>query len=736
MKTKKDFLRVAVHTPLRRTFDYLPNKETELKILKPGIRVSIPFGKQRNASGVIISINSKSEYPYHKLKKINYVIDESPVIDSKHLDLLIWASTYYHHPIGEVIHNALPTLLRKNDNTNKYEDFFWSLSEKNSISNAGSIKISAIQKEIIKHLKETGEPINDLELKKIFPSAKRSLISLEKNGLVRKETKGNVKIKKNNTKENITLNEYQDTAINKILASINSNCVYLLDGLTGSGKTEVYMTVMENVIESGNQCLVLLPEIGLTPQLIQRFKNRFDVQIGIQHSGLSNIERLKHWQDSKSGKAKIILGTRSAIWTPLKNPGIYIIDEEHDLSYKQQSGFQYSARDLLVVRAKKDNVSAILGSATPSLETIFNANKNRYSHLILPKRAGAARQPKFRLLDIRGKKMHGPLSHILIEEIKKHLKEKNQVLLFLNRRGYSTYLYCHNCGWKAECERCEIPFTYHKSKNNLKCHQCGSSKKNIKCCPLCELELLRLGHGTEQIEEVLSKQFPNSNIARIDRDTTRKRNAMNNYLEKVNTGEIDILVGTQMITKGHHFPNVTLTAIIDADRGLFSTDFRASERLAQLFMQVSGRTGRGKKEGTVIVQTYSPDHPLFHTLIKHGYNHLSKSLLKERKSSLLPPYSHMAFLRVEAHNINQVKYFIKNAGMHLNKFSKNTLQLFGPIPALIEKHSGRFRYQLIIQASNRKNLHAHMDKWLQKLETMKGSKTVRWSLDIDPQDMS
>ena len=736
MKTKKKFLRVAVSTPLRRTFDYLPDDDTEINTPQPGIRVSVPFGKRKNVFGLIISVNSKSEYPFHKLKKINYLIDKKPIIDIKHLDLLIWASNYYHHPIGEVIHNALPVLLRKNEYKKKYEDNFWSLSKKKLSSNTHTIKISPAQKDIINYLKKCNQSISEIELYKIFPRSKRSLISLEKNGLIQKESGEHVEVLKKSIKKNVTLNNHQNDAVNSIVASLKTNSVFLLDGLTGSGKTEVYMTVMKSVIESNKQCLVLLPEIGLTPQIIKRFKNRFNVPIGIQHSGLSDIERLKHWQDAKTGKTKIILGTRSAIWTPLKNPGIYIIDEEHDLSYKQQSGFQYSARDLLVVRAKRDNVPALLGSATPSLETIFNANKNRYIHLILPTRAGAAKPPKFQLLDISGKKMYGPLSKILIDEIKNHLKAKNQVLLFLNRRGYSTHIYCHHCGWRAECERCEIPFTYHKSNNTLKCHQCGTSKKNIKNCASCKSELLRLGHGTEQIEEVLLTQFPKSNIARIDRDTTRKKNTMDAYLDKINMGEIDILIGTQMIAKGHHFPNVTLTAIVDADRGLFSTDFRASERLAQLFMQVSGRTGRGEKEGTVIVQTYNPSHPLFHSLIKNGYNYLSKSLLEERESSLLPPYSYMAFLRVEAHNVNQVKYFIKNAGMQLKQLSKNTLQLFGPIPALIEKHSGRFRYQLIIQASNRNNLHAYLDEWLQKLEKMKGSKTVRWSLDIDPQDMS
>jgi primosomal protein N' (replication factor Y) (superfamily II helicase) len=381
-------------------------------------------------------------------------------------------------------------------------------------------------------------------------------------------------------------------------------------------------------------------------------------------------------------------------------------------------------------------VPAVLGSATPSLETLHNANKERYQHLILPARAGDAKPPTHRILDVRGKKMHGPLSQTLVDEIAAHLKNKNQILLFLNRRGYASHLYCHHCGWKAECDRCELPYTYHKSNNRMVCHHCDSNKKSIKHCPECEEELLFLGHGTERIEEVLNDLFPKAIVSRIDRDTTRKKNAMNDYLEKIHSGEIDILIGTQMLAKGHHFPNVTLTGIIDADRGLFSTDFRASERLAQLFIQVSGRTGRGSKEGTVIVQTYNPDHPLFKQLIEHGYKHFSESLLQERKHSLLPPCSYMAFLRAEAHNVNDAKRFIKDSEMQLTILTKNALQMFGPIPALIEKRSGRYRYQLIIQSNSRKTLHSHLDQWLDKLDNLKIGKKVRWSLDIDPQDMT
>lgn len=700
------------------------------------MRVSVSFGRRKNVVGMIVSISDHSDYPQDKLKSINHIIDRKPIIDDKHLSFLIWASHYYHYPVGEVIFSSLPTWLRQDNKIEEFYETTWCLTQKGICIDPNHIKQSEIQAQIINFLQQSKLPTNESEIKKIYPRAKQSLLALEKKELIKKEfidiDNDDIKINKSPFK----LNKAQALAVNTVLNRENCTSTFLLDGLTGSGKTEVYMSIMESMIKKNKQCLVLLPEIGLTPQQIQRFKNRFDVNIAIQHSGLNDTERMQYWQDARTGKAKIILGTRSAIWTPLANPGLYIIDEEHDLSYKQQDSFRYSARDMLVIRASRDRVPAVLGSATPSLETLNNAKKQRYTHLVLPSRAGKAKLPKHRILDIRGIKMHGPLSQLLVNEIAEHLKNNSQILLFLNRRGYAAHLFCHHCGWIVECERCELPYTYHKSRNILVCHHCNSEKRNIKNCCECGEILLQLGHGTERIEEVLAGLFPTARILRIDRDTTRRKNAMNKHIEKINAGEIDIMVGTQMLAKGHHFPNVTLTGIIDADRGLFSTDFRASERLAQLFMQVSGRTGRGIKKGSVIVQTHHPENPLFKQLIECGYDGFSASLLEERQLSQLPPFTHMAFLRAEAHDANDAKNFIIQSMKKLNELTGNVLQLFGPIPAIIEKRSSLYRYQLIIQSTKRKILHSHLDHWLDEIESLKTGKKIRWSLDIDPQDMS
>ncbi|GJM04070.1 MAG: primosomal protein N' [marine bacterium B5-7] len=736
MITQPLILRVAIATPLRRLFDYLPDDASILSNLQPGLRVSVSFGRRKDVTGVVVSISNQSNFPQNKLKKINHVIDSHSVFSHSHLSLLQWASSYYHYPIGEVIFSALPSALRKNNSITKYDEKSWCLTEKGAAFEVSLIKQAPKQSQLLNYLQKRKSPADEVEINSIYARSKPSLLSLEEKGLITRNTKDDSESVIKINKSPFKLNKDQKSATNEIIKSIDNPSIFLLDGLTGSGKTEVYMTVMESVISAGKQCLILLPEIGLTPQQIQRFKDRFEVNIAIQHSGLSDTERTQHWLAAKSGKAKIVIGTRSAIWTELANPGLYIIDEEHDLSYKQQDSFRYSARDMLITRASRDKAPVILGSATPSLETLYNVKKERYKHLILSTRAANAKPPKYRLLDIRGKKMHGPISQTLVDEITEHLNNKNQILLFLNRRGYAVHLFCHNCGWKAECTRCELPYTYHKNINRLVCHHCGVHKRHIEQCPDCNEALLLMGHGTERIEEVLTSLFPQATISRIDRDTTRKKNAMHNYLEKIQSGEIDIMIGTQMLAKGHHFPNVTLTGIVDADRGLFSTDFRASERLAQLFMQVSGRTGRGIKEGTVIVQTYNPEHPLFQQLIQHGYNYFCNSLLQDREHSSLPPYSYMVFLRAEAHNSNDAKQFINDAAMQLNQLTNSKLLLFGPIPALIEKRSGRYRYQLIIQSDNRKLLHAQLDNWLENMEKNKHSKKVRWSLDVDPQDMA
>ena len=530
------------------------------------------------------------------------------------------------------------------------------------------------------------------------------------------------------------LNPEQVQAIGAITANTDAHGAHLLQGVTGSGKTEVYIEVVRRVIAQNRQALILVPEIGLTTQFIDRLRQRLPVDIRVQHSALTETQRLRNWLAAKNGTAPVIIGTRSAVWTPLKSPGIYVVDEEHDTSYKQDSGFRYSAKDIAVVRGKFDNVPVVLGSATPSLETLKNVKRRKYSQQSLPARASGAASPEIRIINLRNETLSGAVSKTLLDEISATLDRNNQVLLFLNRRGYAPVILCHSCGWYAECSRCSAKMTFHKDKRCLVCHHCDSRRGLPAKCPDCSQdELVEVGHGTQRLDRTLAGHFPDASILRIDRDSTRRKGSMEKMIREITTGDADILIGTQMLAKGHHFPRLTLVGIIDADAGLLSTDFRASERMAQLIVQVSGRAGREDRPGAVYIQTHFPGHPLLQTLVTRGYAGFAGLLLSERRNAHLPPYAHLALLGAEANSRETAEKFLLEARDLLN--NSDGLNIFGPVAAPIEKRRGRYRSQLLIQSGNRNTLRKVLAPWCRSLESMPGAKRARWFLDIDPQDM-
>lgn len=623
---------------------------------------------KREIVGVLIALARTSSLPIGQLKQVIEIIDSEPLFDHEIVKLLQFAADYYHHPLGEVYGAALPVLLRQG-------------------------KPQA-------YGKKTTTSIPTLS------------------------TSNNI---------SIVLNAEQQFAIDAITKSLDHFQVFLLDGITGSGKTEVYLQTVATVIQQNKQALILVPEIGLTPQLVGRFQQRFVENIVAIHSGLTDRERLNAWLLAKEGKAKIIIGTRSAVFTPLPMLGLIIIDEEHDLSFKQQEGFRYSARDLALIRAREKNIPVVLGSATPSLESLGNTRKNRYQHLQLSQRVGTAVQPKIRLLDLRNQRLEEGLSAQLIVTMQKHLADKGQILLFLNRRGFAPVLICHACGWIADCKRCDSKMTLHQHPPLLQCHHCGSQRSIEKTCPTCSnQQLMPLGLGTQRLEQTLIKHFPGVGIARIDRDSTRRKGNLETILESVHQGENQILIGTQMLAKGHHFPDVTLVVILNADNGLFSADFRANERMAQLLIQVAGRAGRAERPGEVIVQTYNPEHPLLQHLLQQDYKSFATFALAERSAAKLPPYAHLALLRAEATNKNYPLTFLTEVRELVQKFQVKTLDVLGPIPALIERKAGRFRAQLLLQAEQRSILHNLLKELLKKIESLPTVRRVRWSLDIDP----
>ena len=533
----------------------------------------------------------------------------------------------------------------------------------------------------------------------------------------------------------LLLNKAQEAALTAVQSAIQTFQVFLLEGVTGSGKTEVYLQAIATVLARQQQVLVLVPEIGLTPQTIQRFRERFTVPIVALHSGMTEKQRFHAWKCAQSGVAKIVIGTRSAVFTPFVDLGLIIVDEEHDVSFKQQDTFRYHARDVAIMRAHFSRLPIVLGSATPSLETLHNARQGRYQYLCLPERAGEAKLPQFQILDIRRETLEQGLSLSLLQEMRRHLDQGDQVMLFLNRRGFAPVLICHACGWMAMCKRCDARMTYHYRAARLHCHHCDVQKNIFTRCENCGTgDLQALGQGTERLETILATHFAHYSIVRIDRDTTRRKGAMEDVLADIQDGKHQILLGTQMLAKGHHFPRVTLVGIIDADGGFFSADFRALERMGQLLLQVAGRAGRAEKLGKVLIQTYHPDHPLLQQLARDGYSAFSTSLLQERGQAELPPYTFFALFRGEAHKQEHAQEFLQQVKNHI-EIKNNAVQIMGPLAAPMPRRAGRHRVQLLLQAKQRSSLQQLVKHLLPCIETITLKHRVRWSLDIDPVEM-
>ena len=646
---------VAIPVPLHNTFDYLCKEKVVI-----GSRVKVPFGSKK-VTGIVLSHKDKSSFS--KLKEVEEVIDHEALLSKEILEFLTWSANYYHHPIGEVLSNAIPKNLRN------------------------------------------GKP-----------------------ALLKKPSEAHVKV----SSTDIQLTTEQSFAINEVLKSSSEFNGFLLHGVTGSGKTEVYLNITERLLKTGKQVLVLVPEIGLTPQMISRFKERIEGQVVAVHSQLNDTQKQDAYLLAKNGDAKVILGTRSAIFTPIPNLGLVIVDEEHDNSFKQQSNFRYSARDLSFMRAKFANVPLILGTATPSLETLKNVIEKKLARLTLTSRPGEAIMPSIDLIDMRSQPSE-PLSKPLIARIKHYLSESRQVMLFINRRGYAPIYYCTECGWQSECTSCDSRLVYHRSINRLKCHHCGLEKSPESSCPSCSSKELKiLGYGTERLEENLESFFPSTEVIRIDRDTTRKKKAFATNLKKINSGEPCIIIGTQMLAKGHDFSNLAFVGILDVDVGLMSTDFRATEHLAQLLVQVSGRCGRGKYKGEVNIQTRYPNHPIFNFVKDSRYTEYAKTLLLERKDTKLPPFAHQALICANAKNKILAENFLTEVAQLINSIEIESVEIWGPVPGVIERKSDYYYFNLYLQSEDRGQLRRLIQTFYQHVETIRVSSSVRWFVDIDP----
>ncbi len=735
----KTILEIALPTPLRRRFDYLAPMDIgdiETNKLLAGVLVRVPFGHQEMV-GVLIKTKGYTDQNIEKLRPALAILDQTPALDSALLELILWAADYYQCPEGEALSTALPVLLRQGEAAEERRETCWQLTTEGKGLPVGALKRAPKQALLLdalqQHKKLSRSDIAALEIPTniIKTLADKNIIEKTVADEAAPETPANIF-----RQAPLTLSDEQQIAFNHI--SFGQFQVSLLDGATGSGKTEIYLQAIAKVLEQGQQALVLVPEIGLTPQTIARFQKRFSVEIAALHSGLNDRERLDAWLQARSGKARILIGTRSAIFTPMPRLGIIIIDEEHDGSFKQQDGFRYSARDLAVVRANRLQIPLVLGSATASLETLNNAQQGRYQHLRLHARAGNAKPPEIQLLDIRGQTLTEGFALVTKNAIGNEIAAGNQVLVFLNRRGYAPTLECHDCGWLANCPHCDVRMTVHQTPRHLHCHHCGHQRALPRNCPSCKSSKLQpLGQGTERSEIALRDWFPQTPIIRVDRDSTRNKNAMEKILSEVHQGEPCILIGTQMLAKGHHFADVTLVVIIDADAGLFSTDFRGPERMGQLLLQVSGRAGRAEKPGRVILQSHHTDHPLVQTLFCKGYQAFADLILQERQITQLPPYRYLALLRAETKRPEIALSFLKLARNEAEAISPSSPQLnyLGPLPSMIERRGDRFRFQLQINSAQRKPLQLLLTQLVGKLEANALSKRVRWAVDVDPSEM-
>ena len=728
-----NIVRVALAVPLPRFFDYL--YPTDLMPIVGG-RVLVPFGSQKRV-GIVVDLPASSDVAKEKLKPIIDVLDAESLFNSTTWDWLAWSANYYRAALGDVLFQALPVKLRNGESAVKNDRTFWRITDlgKQALE-SGALKRAKKQIEALNLLLTQDLEKGNNEISSAIWSALKGKDYVEEIIVPTEQKSWQQALGDNplvNLDNRLTLNKQQALAFSQLLFQEGFN-VWLLEGVTGSGKTEIYLQYIEEVLKKGKQVLVLVPEIGLTPQTVRRFQARFNVEIDVLHSNLNDTQRLNVWERARTGQSAIVIGTRSALFTQFSDLGLIILDEEHDGSFKQQDGWRYHARDLGIVLAQKLNIPILLGSATPSLESVNNVQNGKYHHLVLSKRAGNSTALRQFVIDLKHQRIQNGLSEPLLKRMQEHLEKGNQVLLFLNRRGFAPVLLCHECGWIDECHHCEKPYTYHQHQRVLRCHHCGAQKTVPMQCGHCgSTHLVTTGLGTEQLEETLKARFPQYNIARIDRDSTARKGKLEGYLEDIQQGKSQILIGTQMLAKGHHFPNVTLVALVNVDNALFSLDFRAEERLAQLYVQVAGRSGRAEKQGEVVLQTHYPDHPLLTTLLEKGYQAFAEETLKLRHNMGLPPFSFQALFKAQCRHSEEAENALSQLASFFYEQKIEGLQVLGPIPAPFSKKAGQYRWQLLLQHASRKQLQAALSRYSPEL--IKSSQ-VRLILDVDPLDLS
>jgi len=726
--------RIAIDVPLNTYFEYIAD---DVSVDDIGRRALLPFGR-RLVVGVIVGVANQATDPKFKLKLVREILRDAPPLPPHILELARFCSAYYHHPLGQVLATLLPQRLRRTQALGPMTEAGYNVTEAGLAMVVDDVPQRAVVKRKLLAALQTKRTLARRDLLQISGSAGSVIREFIASGWVRESAMPLTATRNAATlpaqAAAHALNADQQTAVDAILGAPPGFAPWLLRGVTGSGKTEVYLRAIAAVLARGGQTLVLVPEINLTPQLEARFQARFPQAVIVSlHSNLSEGERLKHWLMAQAGNAHIVLGTRLAVFTPLPQLQLIVVDEEHDSSFKQQDGMRYSARDVAVFRAREADIPVILGSATPALETYHNALHGRYKLLELKARAVRdAVPPAVRYIDLKREKLIEGFSAPLITAIKQRVKRGEQSLLFINRRGFAPVLLCGECGWLSGCPRCTSRLVVHLKEQRLRCHHCGHEERVPHHCPICgNVDLAPVGQGTQRLEAALTRLFPEARILRVDRDSTRRKNALAEMLEKVHAEEIDILVGTQMLAKGHDFPKLTLVGVLNADSGLYSADFRAAEHLFAQLLQVAGRAGRAAIKGEVLVQTAFPQHPLFVALQHGDYAQFAQTALAEREQAGLPPFAFQAMLRAEAATLDSAMRFLRAAAALAPTATQ--VQVYDPVPALMTRLAGKARAQLLIESRSRGALQKFLSAWIIALQVHKTRK-VRWALDVDPMD--
>ena len=747
MPAHSTVLRVALPVPLPRLFDYLPPPGVEAASVEAGRRILVPFGN-RELCGMVVGhgMAGIGVEAGIQIKPALALPDPAPLLQGELLGSLRWLAGYLHAPLGEVLATALPAVLRRGEPLPETTHYGWRLSE------AGRTALPAMRAGKPKTLAMLLDDLRDEDgLDAESPGWRTPMRALRERGLVERLTldrktklgsespfrrKGDsdpnfARTRGEGNARAFPLNDEQRNAADAIRAG-SGFAPFLLDGVTGSGKTEVYLDAIGDCLARGRQALVLVPEIGLTPQTLARFRTRLGVPVHALHSGLNDGERAATWLAAARGQARVIVGTRSAVFVPLPEAGLIVVDEEHDGSYKQFDGIRYHARDFAIVRARALEVPIVLGSATPSLESLHNAQAGRHAQLRLRHRAGDAKPPAVRIVDVRKRPLQAGLSSEALDAIRVALDAGGQVLVFKNRRGYAPALLCHDCGWSAQCRRCDASMTVHAHGRRLQCHHCGARAAAPLACPDCaSLALQPQGNGTERIEEDLAARFAEVPVLRIDRGSTHGRDALQKHFATLGD-DPGILIGTQMLAKGHDLGNLRLVVVVGIDEGLFSADFRSGEKLAQLLVQVAGRAGRADKPGSVLLQTHHPEHPLLNTLVAGGYHAFAEIELAQREAAGFPPFAHLALLRAEAKHADPPMQFLQRAKTSLHAAA---VEAHGPLPAPMPRRAGYQRAQLLLSATQRRDLHAALDALLPALHADPEARKLRWSLDVDPAEL-